>query len=190
MTDFADTNRLIFNYLSGDEQASEELIRLYEAGVFRLALSIVDDPEEANDIAQESLIAALSALNSYQDKGSFKTWLFTITVNLSRSRLRKRNARERLAAILKSIFMVQSQRQSTPEDLALQDEKRSMLWAALNTLKEKHRLPILLRYYHNLSTAEIAEILNINEGTVFSRLHVGRERLRSELEKHQYFGGE
>ncbi len=190
MTDFTNTTRLIFNTLSGDEQASEELIRLYEASVFRLALSIVDDPDEANDITQESLIAALSALNSYQEKGSFKTWLFTISVNLSRSRLRKRNARERLAGILKSIFMVQSQRQSTPEDLAVQNEKESMLWAALSSLKEKHRLPILLRYYHSLPTAEIAEILDINEGTVFSRLHTGRERLRSELEKRRYFDGE
>jgi len=190
MTDLTDTSRLICNYLCGDEHAIEELIHLYENGVFHLALSIVDDPAEADDVAQESLIAAISALSSYQDHGSFKTWLFTITLNLSRSRLRKRNARERLKRILGNISLIQSQKQTTPEELTVQDERKTLLWTALNTLKEKHRLPILLRYYHDLPTADIAAILNVSEGTVFSRLHTGRERLRRELEKHLYFDGE
>ncbi len=190
MADLADTPRLISNYLYGDEHAIEELIRLYKDGVFRLALSIVDDPAEADDITQDSLITAMSALKSYQDKGTFKTWLYTITLNLSRTRLRKRNASERLKGILKNIFLAQTQRSTSPEELALKNEKKSIIWTALSNLKEKQRLPILLHYFHNLPTSEIASILGVNEGTVFSRLHTGRERLRKELEKQLYFDGE
>ncbi len=60
----------------------------------------------------------------------------------------------------------------------------------MEKLGEEHRIPIVLRYFQDLSTAEIAEILQINEGTVFSRLHNGRERLRVELEKQAGFTGE
>jgi RNA polymerase sigma-70 factor (ECF subfamily) len=190
MTDFSDTSRLISNVLYGDERAVEELIRLYKSSVFRLALSILDDPAEAEDIAQESLVAALSALKSYQDQGTFKTWLLTITLNKSRTRLRSLHAHERLRMILKNLFQVQSQKPTTPEDSIVLNEKKEILWSALNNLKEKYRLPLLLRYYHNLSTTEIAYILNLNEGTVFSRLHTGRAKLRAALEKRSYFYGE
>jgi RNA polymerase sigma-70 factor, ECF subfamily len=190
MADYAGTSRLILNCLGGDERAIEELIRLYETGVYRLALSIVGEPAEADDITQESLIAALSALDSYEEHGSFKTWLYTITLNRSRSRLRKRKILERVKTPFQDLFTVQSQKSISPEESALQNEKNTALWKAMEKLNEKHRLPILLRYFHNLSTAEIAVILNVNEGTIFSRLHFGRERLRKELEESKYFDGE
>lgn len=190
MTNFAEPSRLISDTLCGDERALEELIHLFEKSVFQLALSILDDPQEADDIAQESLITAISSLKSYQDQGTFKTWLFTITLNKSRSRLRQLNSRRRLKVVIENIFAVQSQKADTPEETVIKNEKQSILWSALNSLKEKHRLPLLLRYYHDLSTAEIATILNVNEGTIFSRLYTGRERLRKELEKGSYFEGE
>jgi RNA polymerase sigma-70 factor, ECF subfamily len=190
MTDYADTSRLISNCLTGDEVAIEQLIHLYENGIYRLALSVVDDPAEANDITQETLIAALGALESYQDSGTFKTWLYTIALNLSRSRLRKQKTLGRLRSTIQTIFLVQSQKPPSPEDFVIRNEKEVALWNALEKLNEKHRLPIILRYYHNLPLSEIAEILNINEGTVSSRLHVGRERVRHELEKQSGFTGE
>ena len=86
--DTTDTARLIPQCIAGDENAIEQLIRQYEAGVFRLALSVLDDVAEANETTQDTFIAALEALESYQERASFKAWLYTIAMNLSRSRLR------------------------------------------------------------------------------------------------------
>jgi RNA polymerase sigma-70 factor (ECF subfamily) len=188
--DFADTPQIIAGCLAGDEGAIERLVQQYQAGVFRLALSVLDDPLEANEAAQDTFIAALRALGNYQDKSTFKAWLYTIALNTSRSRLRKRKAAQRLRNTLQALFKVQAQKTPTAEDAVIQSEKEAALWGAMEKLGEKHRIPILLRYFQDLSTAEIAEILQINEGTVFSRLHNGRERLRVELEKQAGFTGE
>jgi len=176
------TSQLIAACRRGDELAIEQLVRQYETGVFRLALSVLDDPVEANEAAQDAFISALNALERYQDHSTFKAWLYTITLNTCRSRLRKRRTVEKLRQTLIGIFRVQSQKQASPEDAAIQNEKDAALWKAIQSMDEKHRLPLVLRYYHDLPTAEIAHILNVNEGTIHSRLHNGRERLRLALE--------
>ena len=172
---------LINACIQGDETAIARLVQEYQLGVFRLALSILNDPSEANEAAQDTFIAALNALRSYRENSSFKAWLYTIALNTSRSRLRKRKARERLQHSLTAIFHVQAQRPPTLEDVVVGNEENAALWKALAKLGEKHRLPIVLRYYHDLSVSEIAEILKIKEGTVHSRLSIARERLRAEL---------
>jgi len=173
---------LIAACIQGDETAIAQLVQEHQLGVFRLALSVLNDSGEANEAAQDTFISALKALKSYRDGSSFKAWLYTIALNTSRSRLRKRKALERLQNTLIAIVRIQSQRPSTLEDTAIRDEEDAAVWEALEKLGEKHRIPILLRYYHELSIAEIAEIMDIKEGTVNSRLSIGRERLRSELD--------
>lgn len=173
---------LVAACIKGDEIAIEQLIQEHQLGVFRLALSILNDPGEANEATQDTFISALRALHSYRETSTFKAWLYTIALNISRSRLRKRKALERLQQTLTTVFRVQSQHHSSPEDVIINNEEEAALWRALERLGEKQRIPIVLRYYHDLSIAEIAEILNIKEGTVHSRLSIGREKLRSELD--------
>lgn len=177
----AEPSRLLSDCIAGDERAIELLVRQHEAGVFRLALSIVGDADEANEITQETFIAALRSLRSYQEKTSFKAWLYTITLNMSRSRLRKQKVVDRLKTALATIFRVEIQKQSSPEEVVLQNEKETVVWKALNELDERHRIIMILRYFQELSTSEIARILSISEGTVHSRLHTARERLRNAL---------
>ena len=173
---------LITACIQGDETAIAQLIQEHQLGVFRLALSVLNDPSEANEAAQDTFIAALNALRSYRENSSFKAWLYTIALNTSRSRLRKKKTLERLQHRLTAIFHVQSQCPPTLEDVVVGNEEDAALWNALEKLGEKHRIPILLRYYHDLSIPEIADILNVKEGTVHSRLSIARERLRSELD--------
>jgi RNA polymerase sigma-70 factor (ECF subfamily) len=109
---------------------------------------------------------------------------------MSRSVLRKRKAIENVKKAITSLFQVETQKQSSPEDTLIQDEKDRILWGALQNLGEKHRLPVLLYYYHDLPAIEIAEILQISEGTVHSRLFTARARLRNEMEKHLQAAGE
>ena len=178
----AQPSRLILRCLAGDEAAIETLVRQHETGVFRLALSVVGDAAEANEITQQTFISALRSLSTYQEKKTFKAWLYTIALNQSRSHLRKRKARERLNDVLSAIFHVETQKQVSPEDAVIRNEKEAALWASLQQLDERFRTVVVLRYFHDLPIAEIAEILSINEGTIHSRLHTARERLRDAMQ--------
>lgn len=168
--------------IAGDEAAIEWLVRQYEEGVFRLALSVVGDPAEAREITQETFLAALRSLAKYQERQSFKAWLYTITVNQSRSHLRKRKALDRLRVTLTTVFRIDSQKQALPEESVIQNEQEAILWKALNHLDDRHRIVVVLRYFHELPISEISEILSVNEGTIHSRLHNAREKLRNALE--------
>jgi RNA polymerase sigma-70 factor (ECF subfamily) len=177
----AESSSLISGCIAGDERAIEALVHQYEAGVFRLALSIVDDPLEASEVAQETFIAALKALRTYQEQSSFKAWLYRIAFNKSQSHLRRRKILHRLRSTLTSIFRLEAQKVLSPEETMIDNEKDAAIWKSLNKLDERHRIVIILRYFHELPVAEISEILSLREGTVHSRLHTAREKLRVEL---------
>jgi RNA polymerase sigma-70 factor (ECF subfamily) len=174
-------SRLISECIAGNDEAITRLVRQYETGVFRLALSIVGDQAEANEITQETFIAALRALPSYQEQQSFKAWLYKIALNHSRSHLRKRKVVERLRTTLTSIFQIEARKQVLPEEAAIQNEREAVLWNTLNQLDERWRTVVILRYFQELSIAEISEILSVNEGTIHSRLYSAREKLRNAL---------
>ena len=178
----AESSWLISACIAGNEDAIEALVRQYETGVFKLALSICNDVSEAYEITQETFIAVLRSLPGYQERKSFKAWLYTITINTARSHLRKRRLTEKLKTTLTTLFQVEAQKSSTPEETVIQNEKEAVLWQALNSLDERHRIVVVLRYFHELSISEIAEIISINEGTIHSRLHTARERLKNSLE--------
>jgi len=184
MTDNAETTNIssiLALCIQGDQSAIEALVRTFEGGVFRLALSVVDDPMDASEITQETFIAALRSLRSYRENSSFKAWIFTIAMNLSRSRLRKRKAIDRLRSLVAGFIRLESQKTRSPEETLVQNENERAVWQALSNMDEKHRLPVILRYFHELPISEIADILKINEGTVHSRLHHARQRLQQEL---------
>ena len=173
--------RLIAECIAGNEDAIEMLVREYETGVFRLALSLLGDQAEANEVMQETFLSALRALPTYVEKKSLKAWLYTIALNHSRSHLRKRKILERLRSTLTTIFRVESEKQISPEEAVIQNEKEAALWRSLNQLDERHRIVVILRYFHELPVTEISEILSVNEGTIHSRLHNAREKLRDSL---------
>jgi RNA polymerase sigma-70 factor, ECF subfamily len=172
---------LISECIAGNEAAIEMFVRQYETGVFRLALSVVGDQAEANEITQETFIAALGSLPSYKEKKSFKAWLYTIALNHSRSHLRKRKVIERLRNTLNTIFRIETQKQASPEESVIESEKEAEVWKILSQLDEPFRIVVVLRYFHELPVSEISEILSVNEGTIHSRLHTARERLRNAL---------
>lgn len=178
---------LISECIAGNHAAIEMLVRQYEAGVFKLAYSILGDEADANEVTQETFIAVLKSLRTYQEKKTFKAWIYTIALNLSRSQLRKRKIIERLKMTVGGIFRIETQKQVTPEDEVIKTEKEAAIWNELNKLDERHRTVVVLRYFHELSISEISEIMSINEGTIHSRLHTARERLRDAL---QFMHGE
>jgi len=166
------------------ERNFERLVREHYAYIHRLALTILDDgsPDsaaDADDAAQETFITAYRSLAGFRGQASLKTWLTAIGVNTCRARLRKRKLRQALQSTLWGLH--RSQRMASPEEAAAQSETYRLLWQAVDGLDEKHRLPVILRYVHELTVPEIAESLGMNEGTVHSRLHYARKTLLDRL---------
>ena len=173
--------RLIELCRVGDSAAIESFVQTYQQDIYRLALSILDDSNEADDATQESLLAALRALDSFHGASSLKTWLFSITVNICRTRLQRQRRSARLMQALSG--MLRAKNEPSVEENAIVNESGEVLWRAIHSMDEKHRIPIMLRYYHNLSVAEIASILQLPEGTVHSRLNTARRQLHSVLKE-------
>jgi RNA polymerase sigma-70 factor (ECF subfamily) len=159
----------------------EGLVREHYGYIQRLALSILDDPHEAEDAAQEAFIAASRSLSSYRGEANLRTWLTAIAVNGCRGRLRKRRTRQNLQHTLQALHLAQRSPISVEEAAIQQDSARS-LRQAVAELDDKHRLPILLRYVHQLSVPEIARLLATNPGTIYSRLHYARRMLIARLD--------
>ncbi len=175
-----ETAVLIAQCLAGDQDAIAAFVEQSYPAVFRLAVSILDDPAEAGEAAQEALWAAVSRLGQFRGEAALTTWLYTLTLNVCRGRLRKLRARQRLHELLAGMLSLEHSAPAV-EETVIAHEGRRKLWAAVQALGEKQRLPVILRYYHNLPVAEIAQILEINEGTVHSRLNTARARLKAAL---------
>lgn len=150
---------------------AQSLLDHYFAPVHRLALSILADEAEADDVAQETFITALRRLDRYDPQTNLKAWLSTIAVNLSRDRLRRRKARQRWSDLWHGAQRHPGERARDVEDGQLARAATAALWAAVNDLDEKHRLPVILRYANGYAVREIAAVLQVPEGTIHSRLH-------------------
>jgi RNA polymerase sigma-70 factor (ECF subfamily) len=158
------------------DPALDQLVQQYYPAIYRLALSILDDPDEAEDAAQETFISAHRSLAEFRGDSKLKTWLFSIAFNTCRGRLRKRRVQAVLHTTLQALHLLKNQPIS-PEQSAIQVEVGQCLWKAVANLDEKHRLPVILRYVHELTIPDIAELLHLSQGTVHSRLHYARQKL-------------
>jgi RNA polymerase sigma-70 factor (ECF subfamily) len=170
---------------SGDAEAIADLVQRYRPALFRLALSILDDPAEADEAAQEAFVAALGALDRYRGEAAFTTWLYAITVNVCRGRLRRRGARQRLRRALEALLRLSPGHAPRPEEQVMQSEAQAVVWRAIQALPQPQRLAVVLRYYHDLRLGEIASVLGVTERTVHNRLRAAHARLRGQLEPGQ-----
>jgi RNA polymerase sigma-70 factor (ECF subfamily) len=167
---------------AGEAGAIEEFVHTYQLACYRLALSILDDPAEAEEAAQDALVTALDRLGAYRGEAAFTTWMYTLTLNICRARLRKRRSRQRLAGILQEVFHLHAQ-PAHPEAEFQKIESDAALWSAIRRLADQQREAIVLRYYHDLPIANIAQVTGVSERTVHNRLHAAHERLRTLLEE-------
>lgn len=182
-----DGSKLLEKCQAGDQLAVEQLVHEYQPRLYRLALSILDDGSEngsaeAEEATQDALFKALRSLDSYRGEAALSTWLYAITVNLCRNRLRSRRRRERARRLFQILVPPLDDIQPRPEDILLDNEVSQSLMKAVYGLNEKHRLPVILRYYHAFSVREIAHILDVPEGTAHSRLNTARKRLKNYLQ--------
>jgi RNA polymerase sigma-70 factor (ECF subfamily) len=159
---------------------ADVLVEQHYAFIYRLASSILDDPDEADDAVQETILRALANSQQIPTGQDQRRWLTTVAVNHCRDRLRRRKMRQTLNGILQSLHLV-SEVESSVEELYDNSYDHTEIWKAVQSLDEKHRLPILLRYVSGMSTKEIALTLKISEGTVYSRLHYAIGKIKKQL---------
>jgi RNA polymerase sigma-70 factor (ECF subfamily) len=173
-------DELLERFLPSNPLVIETVVQVYRAPIYRLALSILDHPDEAEDATQETFIHVAAHLDRYQVGSDFRAWLFTITVNICRGFLRKRAARRRLQQALAALGSITGS-SGGMETRLVQEQTQHEIWDLVNRLPEKQRLVMILRLAHDLSIAEIAQILDIPPKTVYSRLYDAFRNLRGQM---------
>ena len=151
----------------------EQIIDEYSGHLLRLAYFYTRNRHAAEDIVQEVLIKFYEA--NYEERGQLRSFLATMTVNKSKDYLKS-------WAYKKMQFETKWWMKTTDRDHVVQLEERSSIGAAILKLPLKYREPILLYYYEEMSVLQVAEILQINENTVKTRLKRARDQLRPVLE--------
>ena len=176
----------------GDEDAFEALVRQYEKQVFHLALRMCGNREDALEIAQEAFLSAWRGLKFFREESAFSTWLYRLTSNEAIDFLR-RQGRQRAAEGVslddESGAPEPRDPAPTPHQAAELRELGENLQAGLMALSAEHRQVLLLRELQGLSYEEIAQALDLDLGTVKSRIARGREKLRKILLESGNFSG-
>lgn len=176
---------LIDRATAGDQAAFGALVERYQNAIYNLAYRMLGSPEEAEDAAQEIFVRVYRQLARYDAERRFSTWVLTIATNYCIDQLRRR--RMQLVPLEQIVPWARS-RETGPEGQSLDREARDEMQGLLRELPEKYRAVLILRYWQDLSCAEIAEILKLPEGTVKTQLHRARKalgRLLAEQEQRE-----
>lgn len=163
--------------------ALDMVIRKHRDRLFYHALGIVKDWQEAYDVVQEVFIRAMRERRFFDAEFKMKAWLFRVTSNLCFNLVRDRKRR---GAILDTMMKPEVSRPDQVEAV-FTGERRDEILSAIDKMTRDHREILLLRYYDDLSYAEIAGVLDIKLGTVMSRLSRARARLLSEMDEDEAF---
>ncbi|HSE64236.1 MAG TPA: sigma-70 family RNA polymerase sigma factor [Thermoanaerobaculia bacterium] len=163
----------------GDRDAFRALYEAYRDDVYSIALNFTADAETANDVTQDVFVKLFTAIASFREESSFRTWLFRMVANSCRDAHR----RSRRFVPMPEDVRETVEDSRSPDADARERELSRQVRSAVAALAPKLRLPILLRYVEGLSYAEIGDALRCSPGTVASRLNRGHrilaERLRS-----------
>lgn len=181
---------LIRATLAGDDGAFGELMERYKGRAFAVAVGIVGDGDAALDVVQDSFIKAYYKLKEFRFGSNFYTWFYRLLVNQAIDRWRK-SARSAEVPFDESWLSGDDSPPGafayprTPEDLARNRELGDALQRALDSLPDYHRSVIVLREVDGMSYDGIAEVLGCSVGTVMSRLHYARGKLKEILKEHR-----
>ena len=172
---------------SGDKSACEECVQKYTPMVYQLALRILGDEAEAEDVTQETFLNAFKAIDTFEWRSEISTWLYRIAYNVAVGRLRKREAQQ----VSVEELAVRTDGQHVPRQLydwcCLPErdfetaQAREQLEGAISSLPDTLKSVFVLRVLEDLSTREVAETLAITEDNVKTRLRRARLFLQNEL---------
>jgi RNA polymerase sigma-70 factor (ECF subfamily) len=174
---------------NGDEAAFAEIVGRYQNQITNYIYRLLNDYEEAIDLAQETFVRVYFAAGRYHTNFAFSTYLYRIATNLAISEMRRRKRRKLMS--LTGLFQNDEgdsdkefdlpDEETLPDQSLLDKERGEVISRAISSLPEKYRLPLVLREVEEKSYDEVAEILDLSQGTLKSRLSRGRGLLREKL---------
>ncbi len=173
--------------LAGEVEAFQALVERYERRIYYVVFGMVRNPEDAREIAQEAFVKAFKNLSSFRLESKFYTWLCRIAMNLSIDHHRRMKHRshaeyddQRTSGADSGVIELASRRDNPSANVA-RIHLRARILAAFDQLPEDQRQVVVLRELEEMSYKEIADILEIPEGTVMSRLYYARRKLQQLL---------
>jgi len=178
---------LISKAKQGDMTAFEELILQHEKIVYNVALKMMNYSEDAKDISQEVFIKAYRSIANFDERSTFSTWIYRITVNTCIDEMRKRKGKQNLSLDNEIEDEEGTWKQEiaddsrTPEESLIQKEEKNEILMALEMISEDYKTVFILRDIRGLSYEEIAEITGLALGTVKSRISRARKHLKNEI---------
>jgi RNA polymerase sigma-70 factor, ECF subfamily len=185
-----DETALVIQAREGDNHAFAELVKRYEAKIFRLALHITQNREDAEDVLQEAFLKAYEHLDQFQGNSKFYTWIVRIAVNQALMKLRRRKADKSVSLdedidtgedkVTREIAAWDEE----PEQRFTREEVGELLNTSIEGLAPAYRSVFVLRDVDDLSTEETAEALGISVSAVKSRLLRARLQLREKLTRY------
>jgi RNA polymerase sigma-70 factor (ECF subfamily) len=187
-----DDMALVHACKDGDAAAFEQLVKRYDAKLFRIAQHITHNREDAQDAVQEAFLKVFRKLSQFRANSQFSTWLIRIAVNESLMKLRKQRSGREVS--IDDNFQSEgdiapyalADWAPNPEELYRGSELRSILRSELQELAPSLRVVFVLRDVEGLSTEQTAEVLELTPVAIKARLWRARIRLRQQLSK--YFG--
>jgi len=178
--------KIIQKVLSGDKNAFEELLLANQKNVYNLALKMTKSEEDALDISQEAFLKAYRQLDAFRGDSRFSVWLYRLTYNLCIDFLRKKPRGGVMSLTQQDegddVYELELRDvRELPEDKVMRGETRKAIAKSIDELNPRYREIIVMREITGMSYSDIAETLNLSEGTVKSRLARARMNLANIL---------
>jgi RNA polymerase sigma-70 factor (ECF subfamily) len=179
---------LVHQARAGEAEAREELARRFREPAYVLALQLLGNRDDAFDVAQESMLRVFAGLGQFTSGRPLRPWVLAIVRNQAHDLWRRKRVRraESIDSAEDGLAIELADTAPDPEQAASRRHLRRRVWRAMSALSVDHREVIVLRDFHGLSYAEIAQLLSIKSGTVMSRLHGARAQLRSLLTRETH----
>lgn len=172
---------LIRKCKAGQSRFYEPLVRAYEPAGLRLAVAMMGNTEDAQDALQMAFIKTYDTLPRFDLRRPFGPWFFQILRNQCRDMLRSRKAKFNVEVLDEHLAQRPADAERGPERARERNAARELLWRGLEHIGEEHREILVLKELEGFRYTEIAQILNIPEGTVASRLYHARRALKDAL---------
>jgi RNA polymerase sigma-70 factor, ECF subfamily len=168
----------------GDEEAFAKLVEAYQRPIYNLAYRMLGSPGEAEDAAQETFLRAYTRLHTYDSSRKFSSWILSIGSHYCIDRLRRRRGSTvSMEEILSERWLPDNE--PRPEQRTLDSEREALIQSMLHKVAPQYREVLVLRYWHDCSYEDIAEITKTSVSAVKSRLHRARNAIADALEAHE-----